>query len=158
MTCLRIQSNPHYITALRNVTILYHTSLPTAGSVSISECRLSLVTCARSRLRVSLDLAADDITSFPSFNDTSTAESCSSPTSLANDLGMRNARLFPHFCIRVFIQTPPLSVSTKKIHQFLMFVKVNQPTTENAEIAENWGMFIGNETRIIRRCWVTLCR
>src|SRR3990167_9120961 len=147
MTRLRIQSNPHDIAALRDVTLLYHTSLPMAGPVSNSECRLSLVTCARSRLRVNLDLGAASITSFPSSSDTSTGESCSSPTSLANDFGMRNARLFPHFCIRVFIETPPLYVSTKKIHKFLMFVKVNQPTTENAEIAENRGMFIDNETQ-----------
>src|SRR3989304_6540601 len=124
MTCLRIQSNPNHITALRNVTLLYHTSFPTAGPVSTSECRLSLVTCARRLLSVSLDLASGAITSLPSFNDISTDESCSSPASSANDLGMRNAKLFPHFCIRVFIQIPPFCVSTKEIHQFLMFVKV----------------------------------
>ena len=33
-----------------------------------------------------------------------------------------------------------------------MFVKVNQPTVENAE---NRGTLMGNEARSVGRCWVT---
>ncbi|MBI5796588.1 MAG: hypothetical protein HZA47_09800 [Planctomycetes bacterium] len=35
-----------------------------------------------------------------------------------------------------------------------MFVTV-QPTAKNAEIAENLGTLVGNEARIVGRCWAT---
>ena len=48
---LRAESQPYDIPAIGNVAILYHTSSPTAGPVSTSECRVSGVIRATISLR-----------------------------------------------------------------------------------------------------------
>ena len=110
MSCLlRIEVNPHRITALWDVLgRSHHTSPPVAGPVSISPCKLCSVTWAKRSSNFKLDGLTSSMTNSLPRSDNSTGELSSRPIWLASGLGMRRAKLLPHFCTRVSISLPPI--------------------------------------------------
>src|SRR5262245_5065656 len=107
MACLGIERDPDRIAPFRDIRSFaaHQTSLPVAGPVSHSPGRLSSVTPRKSSS--SVGGAAGLTMSLPATSESSTAELAEIPASSAKDLGMRRARLLPHFCTRVFIVSLP---------------------------------------------------
>jgi hypothetical protein len=106
---LRSELNPDHVAAIRNVASAchpggYHTSFPCGVPVSVSRCRFFEVTRASSCLRVG-GLAAGTTTSVRSFRVISTSDPSLTRTSSAKDLGIRKAKLLPHFCTLLFKET-----------------------------------------------------
>src|SRR6516225_10617013 len=82
---------------------LHQTSLPTAGPVSHSPCRLSSVMPRNNSSSDGGAGGSDRTTMEPFTSESSTGAFSHKPASTANDLGMRRARLLPHFRTRVFM-------------------------------------------------------
>src|SRR5205807_1910044 len=105
MSCLRIKRDPDGISSFRNVRAFpaHHISFPTAFPVCHSPGRLSSVMPRSNSARVSGCGKTDRTTKVLSTRDNSTAALGRRPAWIAKDLGMRRARLLPHFCTRVFM-------------------------------------------------------
>jgi hypothetical protein len=103
MSGLRIEIHPNDVACVRDVLSVYHASFPTRAPQSVSGCRFSFVIPRINSLRVGLRFFFLSVRD----PDRSTSRSRSSPTlsfaASAAALGMRTARLFPHFVICAFM-------------------------------------------------------
>src|SRR5262249_14288236 len=95
----RVERKPDRIAAVRHVpTRHHHASRPTDGPVSTSPCKLVRLTLASNCDRLAFFPVAGVATSFPLTTERSTKVPSSTWTSAAKGLGMRRAKLLPHFC------------------------------------------------------------
>jgi hypothetical protein len=109
---LRIEIHPNDIACVRDVLSVYHSSFPTRAPQSVSGWRFSFVIPRINSFRVGLRFFFFRV----SEPERSTSKSRSSPTlsfaASAAALGMRTARLFPHFAICAFMATRIYTVYT----------------------------------------------
>jgi hypothetical protein len=112
---LRIKRKSDEIPTTRNIAARhYHASRPTGDPESTSPWRLPRRTLVSSCLSVIVFFRTGVTTSFPSDTETSTTVPSFTTASWAKGLGIRRARLLPHFCTRTRKAVSP-DVSTKKI-------------------------------------------
>src|SRR3990167_1176756 len=92
-----VELEPDQVPARGHIGRHYHASRPTARPVETSPCRFRRLTLRRSTFREYLRTRSGRAKSRPFSTDRSTVAPPSTRASAANDRGIRNPRLFPHF-------------------------------------------------------------
>jgi hypothetical protein len=140
----------------------YQNSFPTGGPVEISAWQFSaVIPCSNSSSRTS-QVEASAITNRPSSIERSTDDPDSKPNSEANDLGIRKAKLLPHFCTWARmsrnlqeLSLPNLGLCLQCVYGIRVRLSTKNPRPEGPGIA--WFHFqVGNlntclHTRRVRR-------
>src|SRR2546427_10132968 len=98
---LGVELEPDQVTSCGHIGRHYQVSRPTALPVEISPCRFRRLTFRRSTFNAYLRTRSGRTKSRPCSTDRSTVAPSSTWASAANDRGIRNPRLLPHFWILV---------------------------------------------------------